>query len=152
MSAAARTPSPPCSAAPEVAHERPLRDPRLADAGGRSTPSDTSVVDPHRVEDLVNRFIAGEQDALFLAPDAYYRSTGADAVDGAVPRPPRLDWRLLAIQFVATMMRRGDQPGPSAERQPVVDRPAGAQPAPNAPRTPTGRGLIRHAQWVAKAD
>jgi hypothetical protein len=46
-------------------------------------PPDTSAVDPHRVEDLVNRFIAGKQDALFTAPDAYYRSTGADAVDGA---------------------------------------------------------------------
>lgn len=44
---------------------------------------DTSGVDLHRVEDLVNRFIAAKQDALFLAPDAYYRSTGADAVDGA---------------------------------------------------------------------
>ncbi|HEY4171326.1 MAG TPA: hypothetical protein VGM96_31330 [Reyranella sp.] len=46
-------------------------------------PPDTSSVDPHRVEDLVNRFIAAKRDALFLAPDAYYRSTGADAVDGA---------------------------------------------------------------------
>ena len=36
MSAAARTPSPQCSAADpqEAPHERPLRDPRLADAGG----------------------------------------------------------------------------------------------------------------------
>jgi hypothetical protein len=46
-------------------------------------PPDTADVDPHRVEDLVNRFIAGKQDALFTAPDAYYRTTGADAVDGA---------------------------------------------------------------------
>jgi hypothetical protein len=44
---------------------------------------DTSDVDPHRVEDLVNRFIAGQQEVLFTAPDAYYRTTGADAVDGA---------------------------------------------------------------------
>jgi hypothetical protein len=51
---------------------------------------DTSAVDPHRVEDLVNRSIAGKQNALFDAPDAYYRTTGADAVDGApgIPRPP----------------------------------------------------------------
>ncbi len=38
-------------------------------------PPDISAVDPHCVEDLVNRFIAAKQDALFLAPDAYYRST-----------------------------------------------------------------------------
>ncbi len=44
---------------------------------------DAAAADPHRVEDLVNRFIAGKQDALFLAPDAYYRSAGANAVDGA---------------------------------------------------------------------
>jgi hypothetical protein len=43
---------------------------------------DTAAVDPHRVEALVNRFIAGKHDALFLAPDAYYRTTGAAAVDG----------------------------------------------------------------------
>jgi hypothetical protein len=41
---------------------------------------DTSSIDPHRVEDLVNRFIAAKQDALFLAPDAYYRTTGGYAV------------------------------------------------------------------------
>jgi hypothetical protein len=52
----------------------PTGDPPAPDASG---------VDPHRVEDLVNRFIAGKQDALFLAPDAYYRTRGADAVDGA---------------------------------------------------------------------
>src|SRR3569833_3726758 len=40
-------------------------------------------VDDHRVEGLVNGFIAGKQDALFDAPDAYYRQQGRDAVDGA---------------------------------------------------------------------
>ena len=48
-----------------------------------SGPPDASDVDPHLVEDLVNRFIAGKQDALFTAPDAYYHTTGGDAVDGA---------------------------------------------------------------------
>ena len=43
-------------------------------------PPDTSAVDPHRVEDLVNRFIAGKQDALFTGPDAHYRTTSGDAV------------------------------------------------------------------------
>jgi hypothetical protein len=46
-------------------------------------PPDTSDVNPYRVEDLVNRFITGKQEALFTAPDAYYRTTDADAVDGA---------------------------------------------------------------------
>jgi hypothetical protein len=48
-------------------------------------------VDPHQVEGLVNRFIAGKQEALFTAPDAYYRTTGADAVDGAPALLDRLD-------------------------------------------------------------
>lgn len=55
---------------------------------------DFSNVDPHRVEDLVNRFIAAKQHALFTAPDAYFRTTGADAVDGA---PAILD-RLNALR------------------------------------------------------
>jgi hypothetical protein len=64
---------------------------------------------------------------------------------------------LLAIQFVAALLHRSDQPNPSADRQRVVDRPADGgpadvQPAPNAPRTPAGRSPIRHAQWIAKAS
>jgi hypothetical protein len=48
------------------------------------TQPDLSEVDqPHRVEALVNRFIGAKQDALFTAPDAYYRTIGVDAVDGA---------------------------------------------------------------------
>jgi hypothetical protein len=50
--------------------------------------------DPHRVEAMVNDFIAAKQDALFDAPDAFYRRTGADAVDEA---PPLLD-RLTALR------------------------------------------------------
>ena len=42
-------------------------------------------VDPHRVEALVNRFIAAKQEAMFTAPDAYYRTTGGDAVDAHPP-------------------------------------------------------------------
>jgi hypothetical protein len=41
---------------------------------------DLTDVDPYRVEHLVNRFIAAKQDALFIAPDAYYRHEGSDAV------------------------------------------------------------------------
>ena len=58
---------------------------------------------------------------------------------------------LLAIQLAATLLHRGDPPGPSAERQRVVDRPADPAPAPavNPPRTPSGRGLIRRAAQLA---
>ena len=64
---------------------------------------------------------------------------------------------LLAIQLVATLLYPADHPDPATERQRVVDRPAdrgAADPAPaaNPPRTPSGRGLIRHAaQLTAKA-
>lgn len=44
------------------------------------TPPDLSVIDLHRVEDLVNRFIAAKQDALFTGPDAYFQSEGREAV------------------------------------------------------------------------
>ena len=57
-------------------------------------PPDTSAVDPHRVEDLVNRFIAGKQDALFTGPDAYYRTTSGDAVQ----RLPYITNRLIDLK------------------------------------------------------
>jgi hypothetical protein len=66
-------------------------------------PTDTTDIDPHRVEALVNRFIAGKQDALFLAPDAYYRTTGAAAVDGV----PEIRGRLEALRD-ATLAMAGD--------------------------------------------
>ena len=47
-------------------------------------------VDDHRVEALVNRFIAGKQEALFTAPDAYYRLQGADAMQGQLAIADRL--------------------------------------------------------------
>src|SRR5471032_167311 len=43
-----------------------------------------------RVESELNRFIAAKQDALFTAPDAYYRKQGLDAVDGAPQAIQRL--------------------------------------------------------------
>ena len=36
-------------------------------------------VDDHRVEGLVNDFIAGKQQAMSTSPDAYYRQQGRDA-------------------------------------------------------------------------
>ena len=41
------------------------------------------IANDTRVESELNRFIAAKQDALFTAPDAYYRKQGVDAVDGA---------------------------------------------------------------------
>jgi hypothetical protein len=59
---------------------------------------------------------------------------------------------LLAIQFVATLLHPVDPPSPAAARQQVVDRPTDVQSAPSPPRSPSGRGLIRHAaQWAATA-
>ncbi|HEY4171331.1 MAG TPA: hypothetical protein VGM96_31355 [Reyranella sp.] len=58
---------------------------------------------------------------------------------------------LLAIQFVATLLHPADRPNPTAERQRVVDRPADPAPTVDPPRTPSGRGLIRRAKWIAKA-
>jgi hypothetical protein len=60
---------------------------------------------------------------------------------------------LLAVQIVAVLLHPADQANPAANRQQVVDRPA-ADPAPaaNPPKSPSGRGLIRHpAQWTAQA-
>jgi hypothetical protein len=42
----------------------------------QSVPPPPPPVDDHRVEGLVNGFIAGKQDALFDAPDAFYRQQG----------------------------------------------------------------------------
>ena len=41
------------------------------------------IANDTRVESELNRFIAAKQDALFEAPDAYYRKQGRDAVDSA---------------------------------------------------------------------
>src|SRR5579883_171272 len=75
-------------------------------------------VDDHRVEDLVNNFIAGKQDALFNAPDAYYRTTGADAVDGAPAITQRLqDLRTATLRSCARR-RRARRAGATARRPP----------------------------------
>jgi len=60
-------------------------------------PPDTSTVDLHRIEGLVNRFIAAKQDALFTGPDAHYRQTSAGAVNGA----PAIFDRLNALRDTA---------------------------------------------------
>lgn len=60
----------------------------------RAEPSPLPPVDDHRIENLVNRFIAGKQEALFTAPDAFYRLAGGDAVDGE----PAIAERLQALR------------------------------------------------------
>jgi hypothetical protein len=61
-------------------------------------------VDDHRVEGLVNGFIAGKQDALFAAPDAYYRNQGRDALDGA----PAIVQRLQDLRNTTLDQARDD--------------------------------------------
>ncbi|HLG47921.1 MAG TPA: hypothetical protein VKY24_16885, partial [Reyranella sp.] len=72
-------------------------------------------VDDHRVEGLVNGFIAGKQVALFDAPDAYYRTEGADAVDGA----PAITQRLQDLRNAALDQARDD--GERAALAPRLD-------------------------------
>jgi hypothetical protein len=52
----------------------------------------------------VNRFIAGKQETLFDAPDAFYRQEGADAVDGA----PAITQRLQALRTATLDQARDD--------------------------------------------
>jgi hypothetical protein len=62
-------------------------------------PPPSPPVDDHRVEALVNRFIAGKQEALFLAPDAFYRLSGGTAVDDALATVQRLkDLRAATLE------------------------------------------------------
>jgi hypothetical protein len=68
------------------------------------TPQPLPEVDDHRVEGLVNRFIAGKQEALHLAPDAFYRQERADAVDGA----PAIAQRLQTLRTATLEQARDD--------------------------------------------
>jgi hypothetical protein len=72
-------------------------------------------VDDHRVEGLVNRFIAGKQQALFIAPDAFYRQQGANAVDGA----SAIGERLQALR--ATLLDQARDDGERAALAPRLD-------------------------------
>lgn len=58
--------------------------------------------DDHRIEEMVNHFIAGKQEALFTAPDAFYRLQGADAVDGQ----PAINERLQALRAATLDLAR----------------------------------------------
>ncbi len=95
------------------AHGCSLRNPRVA--GRTIRPATSPPVDDHRVEGLVNGFIAGKQDALFNAPDAYYRTEGADAVDGA----PAITQRLQDLRKATLDQARDD--GERAALAPRLD-------------------------------
>ena len=73
-------------------------------------------VDDHRVEGLVNGFIAGKQDALFDAPDAFYRQQGRDAVDGAPAIVQRLQDLRLATLARARAAGALSKPAPPRSR------------------------------------
>src|SRR6185312_10201556 len=81
----------------------------------QSAPPPPPPVDDHRVESLVNGFIAGKQDALFDAPDAYYRQQGADALDGA----PAIAERLQDLRSATLDLARDD--GERAALAPRLD-------------------------------
>ena len=58
---------------------------------------------------------------------------------------------LLAVQLVGVLLRPADPSNPTANRHQVVDRPGDSAPAANPPRSPSGRGLIRHPVLAAQA-
>ena len=95
-------------------------------------PTKPVEVDPYRIEALVNRFIAAKQEALFSAPDAYYRTTGVDAVDGASAIAQRLqDLRAATLDHARDDSERaalGDRlDAHIAEASDGIDRHVAAQ-------------------------
>jgi hypothetical protein len=60
--------------------------------------------DDHRIEEMVNHFIAGKQEALFTAPDAFYRLEGDDAIQGQ----PAIHDRLQALRAATLDLARDD--------------------------------------------
>ena len=60
--------------------------------------------DDHRIEGMVNHFIAGKQEALFTAPDAFYRLEGDDAIQGQ----PAINDRLQALRTATLDLARDD--------------------------------------------
>jgi hypothetical protein len=71
---------------------------------GEQSASPLPPVDDHRVESLVDRFIAGKQEALFIAPDAFYRRQGGAAIDGA----PAIAERLQDLRTATLDQARDD--------------------------------------------
>ena len=67
-------------------------------------PPPAPPADDHRIEEMVNHFIAGKQEALFTAPDAFYRLEGADAIEGQ----PAIADRLQALRAATLDLARND--------------------------------------------
>jgi hypothetical protein len=55
------------------------------------TAREEKIADDTRVEQSLNRFIAGKQAALFEAPDAFYRAQGEDTIHAAPVATQKLD-------------------------------------------------------------
>jgi hypothetical protein len=71
---------------------------------GDAPPPPSPDVDPDRIEGLQNGFLAATQDALHTAPDAFYRTTGQDAVEGV----PALQERLSQLRDAALAQAKDD--------------------------------------------
>ena len=86
------------------------------------------IANDTRVEQSLNRFIAGKQAALFEAPDAFYRAQGEDAIHAAPVTTQKLD-----------ELRRDllDRLGNDTQRQRLVD-------ALDAQMHLTREGMSRH--------
>lgn len=69
-----------------------------------SPPSPRPQVDGRRIESLLNGFIAAKQDALFIAPDAFHRRKGGDAIDGE----PAMTQRLQDLRTATPEQARDD--------------------------------------------
>ena len=67
-------------------------------------PPPAPPADDHRIEGMVNHFIAGKQEALFTAPDAFYRLEGDDAIQGQ----PAINDRLQALRTATLDLARDD--------------------------------------------
>src|SRR5947208_14948187 len=62
----------------------------LAAAEQQWAPPQLPDVDRDRIESLQNGFLAATQEALHIGPDAFYRKTGQDAVEGVPVLKERL--------------------------------------------------------------
>jgi hypothetical protein len=67
-------------------------------------PPPAPPADDHRIEGMVNHFIAGKQEALFTAPDAFYRLEGDDAIQAQ----PVINDRLQALRAETLGLARDD--------------------------------------------
>src|SRR5439155_25990064 len=78
-------------------------------------PPELPEVDPDRIEGLQNGFLAAAQAALHTNPDAFYRTTGQDAVEGV----PALQEQLSQLREAALAQAQDD--GERAALAPRLD-------------------------------